>query len=513
MEKDILSDLDNAEMKEMMTQLLEQEKQMSAKSGTSALTGDEVFVDDTGVKKTLAELNLKTDAIAKIVVSQDHLQANMCVFEPQFDGADITMEDIEDAMRKEHVKFGVDYELLESIVEEKLYNTVFVIAKGVPAKDGKDGSVTYKYEQVKKLIPKRLEDGSVDYRDLGLVVNIEKGATICEIVNETDGEAGTDVYGLPIVPRKGKAPYIPQGINTELTSDGTKLFALESGNLLFQNNKYIVETTFTITSDVCTATGNVNFMGDIVIRGSVFEGFEVNAGKSIVVNGMVNGAVLTAGGDIAVKNGVVGSNLMSKSGNVNVGFGENTAIKCKGNLTTTSLINCTVEIEGNLECTRTPGVIIGGEISVLGAFNCGTLGHKNYIPTVVSIGAVTSLAIEKTKLEETITTINEYINKINMSLDFLQEKKRKGLKLDAAKEEFISSAIRIKVQKTLEKKPLRQRIIEIEEIMSRSDSLIIKANRTIYPNVKINMNSFTLTTTQEYGHCSVTCDKNGINIK
>ena len=64
-------------------------------------------------------------------------------------------------------------------------------------------------------------------------------------------------------------------------------------------------------------------------------------------------------------------------------------------------------------------------------------------------------------LEKQCTAIDEYIEKINTSIEFLQEKKRNGEHLDADKEAYISSAIRLKVQKGMDKKPLRTRIEEI----------------------------------------------------
>ena len=67
-------------------------------------------------------------------------------------------------------------------------------------------------------------------------------------------------------------------------------------------------------------------------------------------------------------------------------------------------------------------------------------------------------------LEKQCTAIDEYIEKINTSIEFLQEKKRNGEHLDAEKEAYISSAIRLKVQKGMDKKPLRARIEEIQRI-------------------------------------------------
>ena len=81
-----------------------------------------------------------------------------------------------------------------------------------------------------------------------------------------------NVYGQVIAPRPGRPPLVPQGSNTVLSADGTKLFAADSGNLVYKGGRFNVETTFQISSDIDVKTGNINFLGDVLIKGSVQEG-------------------------------------------------------------------------------------------------------------------------------------------------------------------------------------------------------------------------------------------------
>lgn len=455
----------------------------------------------------------KTDACAKVVVTDNKLEANMCVFSPQFSGKDITVADMKQALKDEHVVYGIDEELLEEIANNKLYDKIFTVASGYPAIDGDNGKVHNLFDTDKQLVPRKLEDGSVDYRDLGLIVNVRTNDLLCEITHETQGEEGMNVYGQVIMPRPGRPPIVPQGINTVLSADGTKLFASDSGNLVYKGGRFNVETTFSISSDIDVKTGNINFLGDVVINGSVQEGFSVTAGKSITISGMVTGATLTANGDITVKNGVFASTVKSQYGNINIAFGENDTITTRGNLTSTSLVACRIKIEGDLDCTKNPGALVGGDCSVMGKFAVAQLGHKSYTPTIISVGSTTNLLLEMDSLEKQCTAIDEYIGKINASIEFLQEKKRNGEHLDAEKEAYISSAIRLKVQKGMDKKPLRARIEEIQKIMNAKENLSVKITKCIYPNVRINLNSFTTTTSAEYGKCNIICGPNDIEFR
>ena len=456
---------------------------------------------------------LNVDASVKVVVSDNHLEANMCVFSPQFSGKDITVEAMRQALKDEHVVYGIDEELLEEIAANKLYDKIFTVASGYAAVDGENGRVKNLFDTDKKLVPRKLEDGSVDYRDLGLIVNVRVNDLICEIVPETQGEEGMNVYGQVIAPRPGRPPLVPQGSNTVLSADGTKLFAAESGNLVYMGGRFNVVTTFQISSDIDVKTGNINFLGDVVIKGSVQEGFSVTAGKTITVSGMVTGATLTAQGDITVKNGVFASTIQSQYGNINIAFGENDTITTRGNLTSTSLVGCRIKIEGDLDCTKNPGALVGGDCSVMGKFAVAQLGNKSYTPTIISVGSTTNLLLEMDSLEKQCTAIDEYIEKINTSIEFLQEKKRNGEHLDAEKEAYISSAIRLKVQKGMDKKPLKTRIEEIQKIINAKETLSVQVTKCVYPNVRINLNSFTTTTSAEYGKCNIVCGPNDIEFR
>lgn len=491
-----------------MSELIELEK-----ASNTSLEGIELNNGGTMQRPQGTNPLLNVDASAKVVVSDNKLEANMCVFSPQFSGKDITVEAMRQALKDEHVVYGIDDELLIEIAENKLYDKIFTVASGYAAIDGENGRVNNLFDTDKKLVPRKLEDGSVDYRDLGLIVNVKMNDLICEITPETQGEEGMNVYGQVIAPRPGRPPLIPQGTNTVLSADGTKLFAADSGNLVYKGGRFNIETTFQISSDVDVKTGNIDFLGDVVIKGSVQEGYTVTAGKSITVFGMVTGATLTAQGDITVKNGVFASTVQSQYGNINIAIGENDTITTRGNLTSTSLVGCRIKIEGDLDCTKSPGALVGGDCSVMGKFAVAQLGHKSYTPTVVSVGSTTNLLLEMDSLEKQCTAIDEYIEKINTSIGFLQSKKRNGEKLDAEKEAYISSAIRLKVQKSMDKKPLRARIEEIQRIINAKETLSVRVTKCVYPNVRINLNSFTTTTSAEYGKCNIVCGPNDIEFK
>lgn len=66
---------------------------------------------------------------------------------------------------------------------------------------------------------------------------------------------------------------------------------------------------------------------------------------------------------------------------------------------------------------------MGGDCSVMGRFAVAQLGNKSYTPTIISVGSTTNLLLEMDSLEKQCTAIDEYIEKINTSIEFLQERR------------------------------------------------------------------------------------------
>lgn len=460
--------------------------------------------------KTVTPVSI--DAEAAVSTSADGLEAYITVKSPEFNGAEITIEKILEAVEAKKITFGIDNDLLKNIAEERIYNVPLTFANGVPPIDGQNGYVEPLYDEVRKLKPKVREDGSVDFRDLDAVVNVRVGDPICRIYNETSGKNGTDVFGNEIRSTPGDPPQIPMGANTGVNGDGSLLIALDDGNLIFDNGKFSVETLFVVKENVDISIGNIKFVGSIEIKGNVDEGFTVESGNDITVWGMVNGATLRAKGNIVVKNGCINSTIISEQGDVTVGFGETCRVQCKGSFRANSIISSTIFCEGDLECINTPGTVVGGEYSITGNMSCKTLGHRNYIQTHVSVGECTQLISESIMLEDKRDQIDSDIEKIVRSVEILQSEKANGNKLSPEKAEFLSAAIRLKIQKTLEKHPISRRLAEIKNQIEVSSKRTLKVSRTLHPNVTIKIVGVTLQTAKEYGKCTVYSDGEKIVI-
>jgi len=174
--------------------------------------------------------------------------------------------------------------------------------------------------------PAEMIDGGVDFKNLGIYINVEKGQVLAVKVPATSGIPGTDVCGNSIPARAGKDLALHPGANIHILDD-TKLVAAVGGNLMMTGGRMSVSPILQIKGNVDLSTGNIDFAGDVVVQGSVTEGFSVKAGGNVDIAGMVSGGSIQ-GINVTVRQGIVGLNkgVISATGSVTAKFVENAKV-------------------------------------------------------------------------------------------------------------------------------------------------------------------------------------------
>lgn len=177
---------------------------------------------------------------------------------------------------------------------------------------------------------KALQGGRVDHLNRDYVHNVVSGELLAEWTEVPDPSA--DGYDPRFV---FQAKSFPAGPNTLIDPHNPdRLLAAVNGYVYYNADKNIaVNTLLNVRRDVDYATGNISFVGDVVVHGGVRSGFSVK-GRNILVKGPVEGAVLEAGGSIQVEAGVKGDNQakIRAKGSVKLGFCENALVSAEKNI-------------------------------------------------------------------------------------------------------------------------------------------------------------------------------------
>lgn len=475
---------------------------------------EQVKTDMDVVNNSEENEELKHDPIDgkfQLDVSSDLHDVSMTLTPAYFGGKEVVVEDVMKELQNEGIVFGIDKNIINRIFSEKLYKNSYLIAKYKAPVDGVDGSISYLYEKIVEAKPKEGENGFVDYRDLGLIRNIKIGTPIAEITFPTDGEEGTDVKGQPIAQKKGKEVKPLMGDNTGLNGDGSKIIAKADGNLKYSGNKFSVETVYNMRGDVDASSGNLDFIGEIVIRGEVQEGFKVSSLKNITVYGNITGATIEAGGDVVVKKGCINSSILSHH-DVTVGFCENSKINCDGNLKGDVFVVCDVYCGGELIAQGRTGALMGGKYTCLKNLTANSIGTKSYNPTNVTVGDNAIMVEEKADCEKKIKELDFKILRCTQAIDFLNEKK-KIMKIPQEKEELLSSSVKSKIMFNMEKKKHEQRIKEIDTYLENKENLSITCKKELFPGTKITINDFVFAVNDKYQYCKIYLGEDGIKTE
>lgn len=430
------------------------------------------------------------NSVVEISIDPNKTTAFITFSKPENGGADVTVEKIMDVLDDNFVSYGIQQENIEKAVEQKRYNENICAAKWTAPVDGIDGVVQYYFNKDKHIAPIEDEQGNVDYKNLGLINNIVVGTPIAEISMPTEGTPGTDITGATVPQKPGVPAKYNVGAGTQLMNNDTQIVASISGNLVFKNGAFVVEEKIVINGDVDVSSGNIDFIGDITIKGGVFEGFRVASKRSITIMGLVAKAEIVAEGDITIKVGAVNSKIVGKK-NVKIGFCENSNITAEGNVESSSFVGGEVFASEKIIASSGKGVLVGGKYTALNGLEANVIGSENYTKTIITLGNNAVLMEEREKLEKENVSLEEQVDQLGKILITLHEYTKKG-KLSPERERMQTDARRSRIRLQNQVRANNRRMAEIDEMLQLTQNLSCTVKRILYPGVILRINSSVL---------------------
>lgn len=360
------------------------------------------------------------DAQINVHLSQNQMAAWVIIYPPIGQGQEFDAEMLSQTLKQFKVSFGLDTALLESLPTlENRYFHIFPIARGVYPIDGVDGEVIDHFPRVIEHEVVVDEYNQVDYTSLNLVHNVQEGDVICDIKLETPGVDGNTVTGSVLHAHNGVKPPIPQGRNTALSEDGTKLLASCTGHVEFSVRSFQVRAVLDVPGDVDYSIGNINFLGDVHVRGDITSGFTVRAAGNIQVDGVVEAATVEAGGNLVVACGVTGQDraIIRAHQRIYSKYLENCYAYAREGIQTDCIINCNVYSDTDVLVRSGRGTIIGGVIRASKEISATTVGSKNETATSLILGGLPCEAFEREQLLEELAQIEAAIAKLEPKPD------------------------------------------------------------------------------------------------
>ncbi|MEW5693156.1 MAG: FapA family protein [Candidatus Hydrogenedentota bacterium] len=365
-------------------------------------------------------------AYIKINVSPNQLKATCKIDIPEeLEPVILTKEDIKAALKLRGVVFGINEEIVNDIINPP-YRREVVIAEGKPKKNGEDAKLEYLFD-LGKLTPKELEDGRVDFFELGYVKNVVEGQILVKKIPPTSGEAGMTVTGKRIEPISGRDKKLPMGKNTEISPNGLELRATTQGHVYIKNNKVMVENIFVISSDIDVSTGHIDFLGRVIVHGDVADRIRITARDDIEIYGDVRAATIkSTEGSIKISRAIFGRNsaFLKAKKNISARFVEQARLEAGGDVIVQEyILHSEVRCEGKIAVLGKPGIIAGGSYYCIESLYTNDLGSESGVKTQVEVNDFTApkLQEEMSKLLDERSVLKAKLAPLERALKDLRE--------------------------------------------------------------------------------------------
>lgn len=431
--------------------------------------------------------------------------------------AEIDSKDIFDYLSEQGIVYGIREDEIKNYCKEKEYSKELVAAQGKEPINGADAQLIYDFDNSNESRFTEDEDGTIDFRNLNNVINVTKDTVLCHIVPEQEGEDGIDVYGNSINYKKGKSILFNHGNNTHISEDGLQLLASSDGCVEFKNDKVYIESVYKV-NNVDNTTGNIDFIGNVVINGDVKAGFSVTAKGDIKIKGMVEGAFINSGGEVVISKGMngMGKGTIVAKGNVTSKYIENAIIFSEKSVFAEALINSEVIAKESIILRGSAAAIIGGISQAENVIYAKTIGSKT--------NPETNIILDLTKYQEELKLIASK-TKLNRQLEKDLSDKNKELKeIDDKVELIMSSSLdndyKNNVQKQLlfakirinnEISELKRRITDIKPSDNIEDHKII-CRGTMFSNTRITVGWAKYRVRQDISYSKVYMDGSDVSI-
>jgi len=468
---------------------------LNAKEVTDVDSGmvEKLINEAGGVYVKVAEFKHQpqNDTMAAVEVDDNEMRVFVTVVPPGDGGSDLTYDTLISLLKQNRVYYGIKEEVLIEIADRPSYKEKIEVAEGTRAVNGKDAYIQYNFETDQTKIRLKEEiSGKVNFKELNIVQNVVQNQHLARKMPPEEGVDGKTVTGKILPARAGSDIPLPVGNNVHVADDGETIVADINGQVILANGKVNVEPVYTVEGDVNLKTGNIIFLGTVIINGNVEDGFTVKAAGNIEVKGTVAKAELDAEGDIIIYQGIngKGEGKLRAGRSIWARFIENAHVE-SGNMVvvTDGIMNSNVDAINSIICQGKRASIMGGRLRAGEEINAKVLGNiTSGTETICEVGFDPKSKIELERLQNVKTSSEEELDNLKLDLQTLINTKKQRKSLPEDKEAYMQELMDRRQILTEEIKQADDGIKKLQEYMNEIQVRgRISASTKVYPGVKI----------------------------
>jgi uncharacterized protein (DUF342 family) len=435
--------------------------------------------------------NSANDGVLSIDITEGDMKASVTVSRPGPGGRDYSAENYLNFLHSNKVYYGIKEDAVAALVDKPVYGEPVTLAEGDKVVDGRDAYIQYNFETGQNRV--RLREGvngRVNFKDLNIIQNVVENQPLAVKIAAEKGRDGKSVKGTVLFAKDGKDIPLPLGKNVSVGEDGVTIVADISGQVLMVNGKINVEPVYTVDGGVNLKSGNIEFLGTVIVNGDVEDGFVIKAAGNIEVNGTVEKALIESEGSVVVTQGITGKGegVVKAGHSVWAKFIENAVVET-GDMVIVSdgIINSRVDAANRVLCQGRRAAIVGGLVRAGEEINAKTLGSPvSGTETVLEAGydprLKTRLAHLTEKKEQVRREFEELQRNIQTLLNIKRQRKTLPEDKEAALADFVAQrqTLIAGIKKTEEDLAKVQAALNAIKVRGR-----VSASAKVYPGVRI----------------------------
>ncbi len=463
-----------------------------------------------------------------VEINDDEMLAKVTVVPPQSEtGRFSTIDDVRNALKRRNVVYGIDEARLAEIssklsqfsASKNINEPVEMdIAFGTPVTNGEDARVEYLYKKSTEETPEvpveESDDARIDYKAAHKIDNITKGTLLARKIPPTKGMQGMTVTGKAIPTKDGTDIEVTASKGVVVSPENKDEYIADTdGQVIVKDNKISVLALYEIAGDVNLSTGNIDFIGTVVVRGDVKDGFKVFAGEDLIINGVVEGAELKCNGKLTIGGGVSGNDKakITCPGDATIKYIRNATVDVGGSLTTAqAIMHSKVTVGNKVTVAGAKGVIVGGQIIAGREVMAASMGSNFATPTEVIVGEAVGLRDELQRMETELKASLENLDKTKKGIQFLKDLSVKmGGTLPPDKKELLTKLTRAQFKLMADSKSMAEKKQDVEKkeaegAEDRRRHAKVLCMGIIHTGVKIIINKATRQISEDLKYCTLT---------
>jgi len=431
------------------------------------------------------------DSVVAVRIANEDMQAFITVSPPGEGGCDIPYESYITTLKNNRVVHGIKEDFLRDFADQPIYREDVEVAVGSKAADGKSAYMEYRFEtdQTKARL-REGTDGKIDFKELNIIQNVFENQLLAKKIPPQKGIQGETVTGKMLPAKNGMDISLPLGENVHASEEGDSIFSDISGRVVIVNGKINVEPVLMVENNVSLETGNIIFLGTVIVKGDVEDGFSVKAAGNIEVHGSIEKAELDAEGDIIIHQGINGKG----GGNIRAGkslwarFIQNANIQT-GNMVFASdgIINSNIDALYRIICQGKRASIVGGRLRASEEINAKILGNPTSgTETICEVGFDPASKEELSRLELVKDNTEKELDEIKINMQTLINIKQQKRALSEDKQMYLEELIDRRDILMEEQRENDEKIKQVKAYLGKLKTRgKVSASAKVFPGVKV----------------------------